>query len=97
MADEKDQAGAKPNYKSRSLLNPRRLQSPLKRAHEVMLADAKNPQLTHQEKLAYLKAGAEYAKLLAAADGRRRTQDRANRAAGKRLELSAAKAKSPWE
>ena len=95
MADEKDQAGAKQTYKSRALLNPRRLQSLLKRTHEVMLADVKDPQLTHQEKLAYLKAGAEYAKLLAAADGRRRTQDKAKRAAEKKQEFSPGR--SPWE
>jgi hypothetical protein len=97
MADEKDQAGPKQTHQSRSLLNPRRLQSLLKRAHEVMLADAKDPKLTHEQKLAYLRAGAEYAKLLAAADGRRRTQDRAKRAADKKAELAAAKARSPWE
>ena len=86
---------AEAKYKSRALLNPRRLQSLLKRAQEVMLADAKNPQLTHQEKLAYLKAGAEYAKLLAAADGRRRTADKAKRAAQKKQEFSTGR--SPWE
>jgi hypothetical protein len=94
MADE-TKAGAKQTYKSRALLNPRRLQSLLKRAHEVMLADAKDPQLTHQEKLAYLKAGAECAKLLAAADGRRRTADKAKRAAQKKQEFSTGR--SPWE
>lgn len=54
------------------LLNPRRLQSLLKRAHETLLADTRNPMLTPQERLAYLKAGATYAKLLGIADGRRR-------------------------
>jgi len=96
MADEKDQAGAKANYKSRALLNPRRLQSLLKRAHEVMLADAKDPQLTHEQKLAYLKAGTEYAKLLAAADGRRRTADRAKRAAEKKELADKSNSEWPW-
>jgi len=94
MADE-TKAGAKQTYKSRALLNPRRLQSLLKRAHEVMLADAKNPQLTHEQKLAYLKAGAEYAKLLAAADGRRRTADRVKIVAEKKQGYSAGR--TPWE
>ena len=46
----------------RSLLNPRRVQSLVKRAHEQMWADTKGPKLTAQEKVAILKAAADYVK-----------------------------------
>jgi hypothetical protein len=93
---EKTKSPAKHEYKSKALLNPRRMQSLLKRAHEVMLADAKDPQLTHDQKLAYLKAGAEYAKLLAAADGRRRAKDKAQRAAEKKELADKSNSEWPW-
>jgi hypothetical protein len=92
---EKTTAGSKDKYRPRRLLNPRRIQSLLKRAHEVMMADARNPQLTAQEKLEYLKTGAEYAKLLAAAEKQRRTEGKAKRTADKKLVFSAGK--SPFE
>jgi hypothetical protein len=96
MADE-TKSGSKPKAKARRLLNPRRVQSLLKRVQETMLADSRDPKLTAQERIACLKAAAEYVKALGAADGRRRTADRAQRAAEKKLELSATKSKSPWE
>jgi hypothetical protein len=62
--------------RKRRLLNPRRVQSLLKRLHETMLADSKNPALTAKEKLEYLKAGAEYTKALSAAEGHRRSDEK---------------------
>lgn len=62
---------------AKRLLNPRRLQSLLKRTHEALLADSRHPMLTPQERLAYLKVGAETAKLLGMAEGQRRKDLRA--------------------
>jgi hypothetical protein len=73
---------AKRNYTSRKALNPRRCQSLLKRVSETMLADSRNPTLTHQERLAYLELGTKYSQILASVEGRRRT---AQRAAAKKL------------
>jgi hypothetical protein len=96
MAAENEKPGAKPRAKSRRLLNPRRVQSLLRRVHEITLSDAKNPLLTAQEKLEYFKAGAEYAKLLAAADGRRRAKDKAQRAVEKKELADKSNSTWPW-
>jgi hypothetical protein len=92
---EKTKSPAKHGYKSKALLNPRRMQSLLKRAHEALLNDAKDPQLTHEQKLDYLKTAAEYAKLLAAADTRRRSHDKAQQKADKNNVFSTGRL--PWE
>jgi hypothetical protein len=83
---DKTEAGAKPkSKKSRRLLNPRRLQSLLRRVHEITLNDVKNPLLTVEQKLEYFKAGVEYAKLLAGADVRRRSDVKFKREAARKL------------
>jgi hypothetical protein len=97
MPDQNDQAGAKQKTKSRRLLNPRRVQSLLKRAQETMLADSRDPKLTAQERIALLKVASEYVRALAVAEGRRRTEDRAKRAADKKAELAASKSKTIFD
>jgi hypothetical protein len=96
MPDEKDQAGVKQTHKSRRLLNPRRVQSLLKRAQETLLGDSRDPKLTAQERIACLKAAAEYVKALGAADGRRRRDERANRAAEKKELADKSNSTWPW-
>ena len=91
MAD-KTEAGAKPKAKPRRLLNPRRVQSLLRRAHEALLLDSKDPKMTVQEKVSLLKSGAEYVKALGAADGRRRRDEKSKREAAKKL----GPLDSPW-
>jgi hypothetical protein len=76
MPDETKAAGAKPKYRPRRLLNPRRVQGMLKRVSELMLADSRNPTLTTQERIACLKAAADYTKTLATAEGRKRKEHR---------------------
>ena len=93
MPDQNDQAGAKPKSKSRRLLNPRRVQSLLKRIHEALLLDSKDSKLTAQEKVSLLKSGAEYIRALGAADGRRRRDEKSKREAAKKL----GPLDSPWE
>ena len=85
MAAEQEKPGAKPKTKSRRLLNPRRVQSLLKRAQEMMLADSRDPKLTAQERIACLKAASQYVQALGAADGRRRRDEKSKREAAKRL------------
>jgi hypothetical protein len=82
---EETKGAARPKTKSRRLLNPRRIQSLLRRVHEGMINDAKDPKLTVQEKLTYLQVGAEYAKLLGAADVRRRSDLKHKREAARKL------------
>jgi hypothetical protein len=94
---EETKAGAKPKAKPRRLLNPRRVQSLLKRAQETMLADSWDPKLTAQERITLLKVASEYVRALAVAEGRRRTEDRAKRAADKKAELAAAKSKTIFD
>ena len=77
MAAEQEKLGAKPKYRPRRLLNPRRVQGMLKRVSEMMLADSRNPTLTTQERVACLKAAADYTKALATAEGRKRKEYRA--------------------
>jgi len=77
MAAEQEKPGAKSNYRPRRLLNPRRVQGMLKRVSELMLADSRNPTLTTQERIACLKAAADYTKALATAEGRKRKEYRA--------------------
>lgn len=96
MADEIKAAGAKPKAKSRRLLNPRRCQSLLKRIQETLLIDSRDPKLTAQERIACLKAAAQYIQALAAADGRRRRDERANRAAEKKELADKSNSTWPW-
>jgi hypothetical protein len=95
MPDE-TKGAAKPKAKPRQLLNPRRAQSLLKRAHEALLLDSKDPKMTVQEKVSLLKSGAEYVKALGAADGRRRREERANRAAEKKELADKSNSTWPW-
>jgi hypothetical protein len=82
---EETKGPAKPKAKPRRLLNPRRVQSLLKRAHEVLLLDSKDPKMTVQERVSLLKSGSEYIKALGAADGRRRRDEKSKREAAKKL------------
>lgn len=93
MADEIKAAGARPKVKSRRLLNPRRVQSLLKRVQETMLADSQDPKLTAQERVACFKAASQYVQALGAADGRRRRDEKSKREASKKL----GPLDSPWE
>ncbi len=92
MAAENEKPGAKQKYKTRRALNPRRCQSLLKRVYETMLADSKNPTLTHKERLAYLEAGTKYSQILANVEGRRQAEDKAS---GKLNQKLNGKTKSP--
>ena len=76
MAEE-TKGKAKPKYRPRRLLNPRRVQGMLKRVSELMLSDSRNPSLTTQERIACLKAAADYTKALATAEGRKRKEYKA--------------------
>ena len=81
---EETKGAAKPKAKARRLLNPRRVQSLLRRVHEAMLLDSRDPKLTAQERIAILKVGAEYVKALGAADGRRRRDEKSKKEAAKK-------------
>jgi hypothetical protein len=45
-----------------------------------MLADSKNPTLTHKEKLAYLEAGAKFSQILAQVEGQKRSDEKLKKA-----------------
>jgi hypothetical protein len=77
MAEEQEKPGAKPKYRPRRLLNPSRVQGMLKRVSEMMLGDSRNPTLTTQERIACLKAAADYTKALATAEGRKGKESKA--------------------
>jgi len=83
---------AKSKSKSRRLLNPRRVQSLLRRVHESLLSDSKDPKLTPQERIEILKVSAEYVKALGAADVRRRRDEKSKRDASKKF----GPLDSPW-
>jgi hypothetical protein len=95
MAVEQEKPGAKPKYRPRRLLSPRRVQDMLKRVYELMLSDSRNPSLTTKERIACLKAAAEYTGALGMAEGRRRSEDKARQAANEKF--GPPDNTSPWE